>query len=130
MFACISKHRYGVGVSSYMLVVEVTVLVAGMKPWLTKIAWEQGKPLYVALAQRQDVRKAQLEQQYTVPRVPGMPAGRGAGPNAPNGAPIRHSLGDTPPSASFPQARSKEPVTARVGEPLRHTICYLVSDAM
>lgn len=39
------------------------------------------KPIYVALAQRKDVRKAQLEQQYNSPRMapplPG-PPGRGA----------------------------------------------------
>lgn len=83
-------------------------------------AWEQGKPLYVALAQRQDVRRAQLEQQYTVPRVPGMPAGRGAGPNAPNGT--LRSDGPTYRSSSealFSQAGSEEVLTARVGEPMR-----------
>ena len=41
----------------------------------------EGKPIYVALAQRRDVRKAQLEQQYSSPRMapalPG-PPGRGA----------------------------------------------------
>ncbi|KAK9819769.1 hypothetical protein WJX72_002177 [[Myrmecia] bisecta] len=41
----------------------------------------QGKPMYVALAQRRDIRKAQLEQQYTA-RIPTIPAPRG-GPGAP-----------------------------------------------
>jgi polyadenylate-binding protein len=42
----------------------------------------EGKPIYVALAQLRDIRKAQLEQQYAAPRIPGAgmpgpPGGRG-----------------------------------------------------
>ena len=46
-----------------------------------------GKPMYVALAQRKEVRKAQLEQQYTAPRIPAPPmAGAAmAGPRGPMG---------------------------------------------
>lgn len=43
----------------------------------------EGKPIYVALAQLRDIRKAQLEQQYSAPRMsPAMP-----GPPAPGRGP-------------------------------------------
>lgn len=46
----------------------------------------EGKPIYVALAQLRDIRKAQLEQQYNAPRLtpamPGPPQG-GRGPPIP-----------------------------------------------
>ncbi len=52
----------------------------------------QGKPMYVALAQRRDVRKAQLEQQYTQ-RVPGMGPAGGRGPGGPGGMPGMFPMG-------------------------------------
>jgi polyadenylate-binding protein len=54
----------------------------------------EGKPMYVALAQRRDVRKAQLEQQYNAQRIPGPPI---PGPRGP-GAPLP---GMFPPQAQF-----------------------------
>jgi len=51
------------------------------------------KPLYVGLAQRKDVRRAQLEQQFNQrPKIPVVPGGRIPAPGAPmygaNGAPM------------------------------------------
>ncbi|KAK9908763.1 hypothetical protein WJX75_002528 [Coccomyxa subellipsoidea] len=63
-----------------------------------------GKPMYVALAQRREVRRQQLEQQYTQQRVAPMP-GR---PNAPGAVPMP---GVFPPNAvSFsPQYFAPQP---------------------
>ncbi|EIE25350.1 polyadenylate binding protein [Coccomyxa subellipsoidea C-169] len=65
-----------------------------------------GKPMYVALAQRREVRRQQLEQQYTQQRVAPM-SGR---PNAPGPVPMP---GVFPPNAvSFPQQYFAPPTNA------------------
>jgi len=82
----------------------------------------EGKPIYVALAQLREIRKAQLEQQYTAPRIPGagMP-----GPLGGRGAPLP---GMYPPQPQFqpqfyagpmgpPPGRPNGPGMAQMGYP-------------